>query len=520
MKNKFKSFSISLMIVFLLVTISCQVEETIVETENIKNQNDLLIKKISFNEIKNSAVVDKINNTKKLSKKTITTSSKIIKDTLNNFYINSDEGMYIEKTDGTKSYTFSVFRENATDLENLVIIVYPNNQIKTFLVDYNKTFNELNSMSLEQMQNNQIEYYEINFNTNEFIPVFQNNSNGRYICETIMFWDTIPCYEGDLVGAGQGIDCWGWVIIGHTCWEGGSGGGEGFGFDSDFGTNGNGSPTGGGGSTGSGSSGSSSNQIITTPTTSLESEQEAQALIKRQKNFTANLSWNQNAWLNNNQEAENNIYEYLESQVTDTLATEYSTESVQFVNELIDLANDYLNSFGNTTENQNFISEIIIDILNPENDDVEPENVDVDPNCESFNFQQTGSNWQESAVLNIHFQVTVISPQGIYVNHLCEFPQAILFGCPINLSVGNTNLSPGLAASTSAQALEQAMDETVKKFGNKPVSGMIVDMYFKQRLKHNYPLYIPGGRVNFNSNNFTVTPTQYRTSFFGNGNCN
>lgn len=344
MKNKFKSFSISLMIVFLLVTISCQVEETIVETENIKNQNDLLIKKISFNEIKNSAVVDKINNTKKLSKKTITTSSKIIKDTLNNFYINSDEGMYIEKTDGTKSYTFSVFRENATDLENLVIIVYPNNQIKTFLVDYNKTFNELNSMSLEQMQNNQIEYYEINFNTNEFIPVFQNNSNGRYICETIIFWDTIPCYEGDLVGAGQGIDCWGWVIIGHTCWEGGSGGGEGFGFDSDFGTNGNGSPTGGGGSTGSGSSGSSSNQIITTPTTSLESEQEAQALIKRQKNFTANLSWNQNAWLNNNQEAENNIYEYLESQVTDTLATEYSTESVQFVNELIDLAIENNNS--------------------------------------------------------------------------------------------------------------------------------------------------------------------------------
>ena len=192
----------------------------------------------------------------------------------------------------------------------------------------------------------------------------------------------------------------------------------------------------------------------------------------------------------------------------------------EFAQELIDLANDHLSSYGNTLVNQNFISEIIIDILNPESDDVEPEDVDIDPNCESFNFQQTGSNWQESAVLNIHFQVTVISPQGIYVNHLCEFPQAILFGCPINLSVGNTNLSPGLEAAASAQALEQAMDETVKKFGNKPVSGMIVDMYFKQRLKHNYPLYIPGGRVNFNANNFTVTPTQYRTSFFGNGNCN
>lgn len=338
MKNKFKSLSISLMIVFLLTTLSCQVEETIVETENIKNQNDLLIKKISFNEINNSAVVDKINKTKTLTKSTASASNKIIKDTLNNFYINSDEGIYIEKTDGTKSYTFSVFRENSTDLENLVIIVYPNNEVKTFLVDYNKTFNELNSMSLEQMQNNQIEYYEINFNTNSLIPIIQSNPNGRYICLTAYAWDTIPCNEGDLVGDGQGIDCWGWVIIGHTCWEGGSGGGEGFGFDSDFGTNGNGSPTGGGGSTGSGSSGSSSNQIITTPTTSLESEQEAQALIKRQKNFTTNLSWNQNAWLNNNQEAENNIYEYLESQVTDPLATEYSAESVQFVNELIDLA--------------------------------------------------------------------------------------------------------------------------------------------------------------------------------------
>lgn len=338
MKNKFKSLSISLMIVFLLTTISCQVEETIVETENIKNQNDLLIKKISFNEINNSIVVDKINKTKTLTKRTASASNKIIKDTLNNFYINSDEGMYIEKTDGTKSYTFFVFRENSTDLENLVIIVYPNNEVKTFLVDYNKTFNELNSMSLEQMQNNQIEYYEINFNTNELIPVFQNNSNGRYICETIMFWDsTLNCDEGDLYGADnpQGT-CGGWVIIGHTCWEGGSGGGEGFGFDSDFGTNGNGSPTGGGGSTGSGSSGSSSNQIITTPTTSLESEQEAQALIKRQKNFISNLTWTQSAWLNNNSETKNSIYEYLESQVTDPLANEYSVESVAFAEELIE----------------------------------------------------------------------------------------------------------------------------------------------------------------------------------------
>ena len=290
-----------------------------------------------------------------------------------------------------------------------------------------------------------------------------------------------------------------------------------------------GNTLGGGGSgsgTGTGSGGTNTGAVTGSITTIVDPTEECNAprgdlnndcmLDENEANFVTfldNLTPEERRLVNGDNNLKMNFFNYLKGQ-------SWSNESKLFAQELIDLANDHLNSYGNTLVNQNFISEIIIEILNPESDDVEPEDVDIDPNCESFNFQQTGSNWQESAVLNIHFQVTVISPQGIYVNHLCEFPQAILFGCPINLSVGNTNLSPGLAAATSAQALEQAMDETVKKFGNKPVSGMIVDIYFKKRLKHNYPLYIPGGRVNFNSNNFTVTPTQYRTSFFGNGNCN
>ena len=62
------------MIVFLLVTISCQVEETIVETENIKIKMIYSLK-ISFNEIKNQLLLIKLT-ILKLSKKTITTSSK------------------------------------------------------------------------------------------------------------------------------------------------------------------------------------------------------------------------------------------------------------------------------------------------------------------------------------------------------------------------------------------------------------------------------------------------------------
>ena len=246
--------------------------------------------------------------------------------------------------------------------------------------------------------------------------------------------------------------------------------------------------------------------------------------IREQCFLNTFLSTTQSNWLKSpaNAQTRNAIYDYLATQTNygsgDDFAC-YPNEAMEFAEELIDLAIEYLNSYGNSTENQNFISSIINDILNPENDEVEPEDIDIDPNCESFNFQQTSSNWQESAVTNIRFRVIIVSPDGLYVNHVVEFPQAVLFGCPINLSIGDTYISPGLAANVSAQALEQAMDETVKKFGNKSVTSMVVELYFKQRLKHNYPLFIPGARVNFNPSSYSVTPSPYQSSF-GNGDCN
>jgi hypothetical protein len=77
-----------------------------------------------------------------------------------------------------------------------------------------------------------------------------------------------------------------------------------------------------------------------------------------------------------------------------------------------------------------------------------------------------------------------------------------------------------MAASLSAQALYKSMNETVKIYGNKLVSELIVTSFFMNRLKHNYPLFIPGGRVNFNSTSINITPTQYQTNLFGTGDCN
>lgn len=44
-------------------------------------------------------------------------------------------------------------------------------------------------------------------------------------------------------------------------------------------------------------------------------------------------------------------------------------------------------------------------------------------------------------------------------------------------------------------------------------------LYFQERLKHNYPLYIPGGRVNFNATE-NIVATEYKTNPFTAGNCN
>ncbi len=147
--------------------------------------------------------------------------------------------------------------------------------------------------------------------------------------------------------------------------------------------------------------------------------------------------------------------------------------------------------------------------------------VNAPPSCQSFNFQnKTGSLWQESAVKNIHFNIVVISPKGYEFIQIINYPNAILFGVPTNIQIGNTDISSGLAATLSAKAIDVSMSETVKMYGNQPVTELTVRLYFEERLKHNYPLFIPGGRVNFNAATFSGTPTNYITNMFGTGNCN
>ena len=209
--------------------------------------------------------------------------------------------------------------------------------------------------------------------------------------------------------------------------------------------------------------------------------------------FYASLNANQLNWWNNQatDEIRNSIKDYVNQYPNKEVAFAFANELINIINN-----NGYDPSAGSNNTNT------------------------TPPDCQSFNFSNSSApNWQESAVANIHFNVVLVSQQGIYLNHAVAFTQPILFGAPKNLLIGNTTITPGMAASLSAQALLISMNETVQKYGNKPVSDMIVRLYFESRLKHNYPLLIPGGRVNIHPQNLNVVPTQYQTNLIGTGNC-
>ncbi len=141
--------------------------------------------------------------------------------------------------------------------------------------------------------------------------------------------------------------------------------------------------------------------------------------------------------------------------------------------------------------------------------------VDAGPSSDSFNFISKGdSNWQQAAVENIHFYIALFDAKHNISLRNISFPQAILFGTPTLLNKGNTGVDPKTAAYLSAKALKYSMEAAVNKYGDTAVPAITVSSYFRERLIHNYPLFIPGGRVNFNANSYNVVPTQYKANWF------
>ncbi|GAB1857512.1 hypothetical protein MHTCC0001_23480 [Flavobacteriaceae bacterium MHTCC 0001] len=136
------------------------------------------------------------------------------------------------------------------------------------------------------------------------------------------------------------------------------------------------------------------------------------------------------------------------------------------------------------------------------------------PDKHSFNFKTRG-NWQSAAVTGLYFHIALIKidpKTGVKIEYkqTIVFKQAILFGMPANLSIGNIDIDNKLAAEVTANAINNVMKETSQKFARTNSSSMQVEQYFRTQLTRQYSLHIPGGRVQFNAMNFTDIPTPFR----------
>ncbi len=136
----------------------------------------------------------------------------------------------------------------------------------------------------------------------------------------------------------------------------------------------------------------------------------------------------------------------------------------------------------------------------------------VPPSCESFNFtSKKGANWQEAAVRNITLRIVVLTQNRVEVTNTMIFPQAVLFGMPINYSKGNGDVTAGAAATVSAMVLNETMKEMAKLYTRTLTNELTLRTKFQELLINNYRVYTNGGTVNFNSTS-TLSATNYKTN--------
>lgn len=505
MKQHIKKLSVLLLLIIATIFSSCEAEKEFIESNNNHNNQETLFKQVNLTDI--PGLGNKLNPLK--SEMPISGMSSRTTGNINYFDIiipyNINSFLY-DKTNDLHYYTFALNLEETNTKTNLVAKETLTGEFRYYIFkfkpeNYQEWYNAIKNSDINYNKSITFEAFEIQQS--------QYTASSTMCMETTEVW-TCPYGEHTLgernwydcveFTNGNGMNRW---IKSYTyqmvaCGGIGGGGGSNPSNPSNPGNPNNpGNPGGGNGA------GAIPNLTIPDP-----------CVMSSSTSFVDTLNDTQKAWWNNPQNSqERNLIQTFLGQ------NGCNTENQQFADVLIEAAIDYLVLYGNNPTSHLFLAEFFNDIFTYEEIDVEDVEV-TPPSCESFNFTSTGTNWQMAAVANIRFQITVLTPQGAYVSHVIDFPHPMLFEAPKNLSIGNTIVTPGMAASASATALMTSIKETVKIYGNKPVSELVVRLYFEQRLKHNYPFYMPGGRVKIHPTILPVTPTQYQTNAFGIGNCN
>ncbi len=151
-------------------------------------------------------------NTKMLETLEKLSKANLISKTTNRDTITSNEYGFIIDTDYVKyvengnynSYNFEIIRDSPEDdkLENLFLTLNEDEEYDTFIIKYDFTLEELNSLTQEELDNKTTQYTTIDFDTS-----FLNRGNSfRDALECESEWVWIPCSMGGDHGDGSSCD--------------------------------------------------------------------------------------------------------------------------------------------------------------------------------------------------------------------------------------------------------------------------------------------------------------------------
>lgn len=275
MKNLFSNT-----IVFMAIVLFFSSCEKDLYDQNIQNTSrNLTLKRVS---LKNS--VSKTNSKLMkalhvLNNEILSPSSKMVHDSIYDFYFDDENGIYIEDAN-KNSYTFPVFRTSAMDekVENLLFNLNDKGEYDVFLVKYDLTKEELEAISQSELAEVPKEYMGL---------VIDGRVTLELVCIEIQSYQLVAEDSWGTIAPNYHYE---WVTIATSCsWQFGGGtdginNGVGGNPNPNYGPG----PHGGGGSTGNGGS---IGEILTSPI-SLSAQQIAL------NNFLSSLNLLQLAWYN------------------------------------------------------------------------------------------------------------------------------------------------------------------------------------------------------------------------------
>lgn len=206
MENHLRKMLNVALLLSLIILSSCEKD---LYDEIVQKEKNVVVKSISLKELSktdNSKLFASVN---KLRNKRKDALGKIIFDSINNLYFDDENGKYIEKSDGYKSYTFPILKLGNTDqkIENIVFSLNENGEYDTYKAKYDFTKEEMENFSEQQITQHNVTYTEIT-----------EGRIGQIVCIVNMEWQVASTNLHGFTTQMPDYN-WEWVATSYHCYN-------------------------------------------------------------------------------------------------------------------------------------------------------------------------------------------------------------------------------------------------------------------------------------------------------------